>query len=133
VVAARLAPGAEQVLVPGILSLVVLHNSGVAFGLLGDLAPWLVVGLALTVLAALFYNKGAGSARGVEQLAYGLMIGGALGNVADRLRFGYVVDYIDVHIWPVFNVCDAFVVAGAALAAVASLVRKHGGDMGVRA
>lgn len=110
-----------------------LHNSGVAFGLLGGASPWITVGLALTILAALFYNKSAWSMRAVEQTAYGLMIGGALGNVADRVRFGYVVDYIDVHVWPVFNLADACVVIGAAVAAAAPFFRKRGGDMGVNA
>jgi signal peptidase II len=122
------------VLIPGVLSLVLLHNSGLAFGLLGGASPWLTVGLALTVLAALFYNKkGAWSAPAVEPLAYGLMVGGALGNVADRLRLGYVTDYIDVHIWPVFNLADACVVIGAAVAAAAPFFRKRGGDRGVSA
>jgi signal peptidase II len=61
-----------------------------------------------------------------------LMVGGALGNVADRLRFGYVVDYLDVHVWPVFNLADAAIVAGAGVLAAASFARRHRGDSEVR-
>jgi signal peptidase II len=61
-----------------------------------------------------------------------LIVGGALGNVADRLRFGYVVDYLDVHVWPVFNLADAAIVVGAGVLAAASVMRRHRGDSGVR-
>jgi signal peptidase II len=125
-------PGGERVIVPGVLSLVVFHNHGIAFGLLGWLSPAVTVALALTVLLALFYNKGAWPGGLAEQWGYGLMVGGALGNVADRLRFGYVVDYLDVHVWPVFNLADAAIVAGAGVLAAASFARRHRGDSEVR-
>jgi len=125
-------PGGERVIIPGVLSLVVFHNQGIAFGLLGRLSPVVTVALALTVLLALFYNKGAWPGGLAEQWGYGLMVGGALGNVADRLRFGYVVDYLDVHVWPVFNLADAAIVAGAGVLAAASFARRHRGDSEVR-
>jgi signal peptidase II len=127
------APGGERVLIPGVLSLVVVHNQGVAFGLLGRLAPAVIAVLALTVLAALFYNRSAWPGGLAEQVGFGLMVGGALGNVTDRLRFGYVVDYLDVHVWPVFNLADAGIVAGAGVLAAASFLRRPRGDTGVRA
>ncbi|HET9000412.1 MAG TPA: signal peptidase II [bacterium] len=132
VVTRGIPPGGERVIVPGVLSLVVLHNQGIAFGLLGRLSPAVTVALALTVLLALFYNKGAWPGGLAEQWGYGLMVGGALGNVADRLRFGYVVDYLDVHVWPVFNLADAAIVVGAGVLAAASLARRHRGDSEVR-
>jgi signal peptidase II len=118
------AAGGERVLIPGVLSLVVLRNQGIAFGLLGRLSPAVIVLLALTVLLVLFYNRGAWPGGFVEQFGFGLMAGGALGNITDRLRFGYVVDYLDVHVWPVFNVADATIVAGAGVLAAASFVRR---------
>jgi len=132
VVTRGIPAGGERVIVPGVLSLVVLHNQGIAFGLLGRLSPAVTVALALTVLLALFYNKGAWPGGLAEQWGYGLMVGGALGNVADRLRFGYVVDYLDVHVWPVFNLADAAIVVGAGVLAAASLARRHRGDSEVR-
>jgi signal peptidase II len=124
-------PGEERVLIPGVLSVFVLHNQGVAFGWLGQLSPSVVVGLALTVLAALFYNRGEWPGRSADQWGLGLMVGGALANVVDRLRYGYVVDYLDVHVWPVFNLADAAIVAGVSVLAAASFVRRHRGDTGV--
>ena len=60
-----------------------------------------------------------------------MVVGGALANVVDRLRLGYVVDYLDVHVWPVFNLADAAIVAGAGVLAAASLVRRRRGATGV--
>ena len=125
------APGEERVIVPGVLSVFVLHNQGVAFGWLGHLSPMAVAGLALTVLAALFYNRAAWPGGAADQWGFGLLVGGALANVADRLRLGYVVDYLDVHVWPVFNLADAVIVAGVSVLAAASLVRRRRGDTGV--
>ena len=125
------APGEARVLVPGLLSLSVVHNPGVAFGWFRDVSPPLAVGLALTVLAALFYNRSAWPGRAADQWGFGLMVGGALANVVDRVRFGYVVDYIDVHVWPVFNLADAAIVVGVSLLIAASFVRRHRGDTGV--
>ena len=56
-----------------------------------------------------------------------LIIGGAFGNVVDRLRFGYVVDYIDTHVWPVFNLADAAVVVGASVLIAATMAGRRGG------
>ena len=128
----RLVPaGGERVLIPRVLSLAVVHNQGIAFGLLARLAPIVTVALALTVLAVLFYNRGAWPAGRAAQWGAGLMVGGALGNIVDRLRFGYVVDYLDVHVWPVFNLADAAIVAGAGVLSAASLNRRRRDIRGV--
>lgn len=124
----RLVPvGDSRVLIPHVLSLTLVHNSGIAFGLLARLSPAATVALALTVLAALFYNRAAWPTALAAQWGFGLMAGGAVGNVADRLRFGYVVDYVDVHVWPVFNLADAAIVVGAGVLIAASLVGRRGG------
>lgn len=115
----RLPAGSERVLVPHILSLTVLHNTGVAFGLLANSGSGAVVALALTVLGVLLYNKAAWPATNAGQWSVGLMVGGALGNIVERLRFGYVLDYVDVHVWPVFNLADTAIVVGAGLLLVA--------------
>ena len=112
-------PGGERVVIPHLLSLSVVHNQGIAFGLLARLAPLATTVLALTVLAFLFYNRTARLAAPAGQWGLGLIIGGALANVVDRLHFGYVIDYFDVHIWPVFNLADAAIVVGAGLLLIA--------------
>lgn len=114
-VRSSLPVGAERTVIPPVLSLTVLHNTGVAFGLLSRLGPAAVVGLALTVLGVLLYNRSAWPAGTAGQWGVGFMLGGALGNVVERLRFGYVLDYFDFHVWPVFNLADTAIVVGAGL------------------
>ncbi len=124
-VRSSLSPGREHVVIPHLLSLTVLHNTGVAFGLLAGLGPGAVVALALTVLGVLLYNRAAWPATKAGQWSVGLMVGGALGNIFERLRFGYVLDYLDVHVWPVFNLADTAIVVGAGLLL---LVLSRAGD-----
>lgn len=114
-------------------NLVVVWNRGVSFGMLhsdGALAPWLLSGLALAVVVALLIWL-----RQVEHplpaVGLGLIIGGAVGNVIDRVRFGAVIDFLDVHAmgwhWPAFNVADSAICIGAALLLVDGLLmhRRH--------
>mgnify|MGYP003886883283 CR=1 FL=1 len=102
---------------PG-FNLTYLQNSGVSFGLLGE-APWFVlVGLALAVCVLLSVLLIRAASR-FEALAYGMIIGGALGNVTDRLRYRAVTDFLDFYFgaahWPSFNMADVFVVGGVGL------------------
>ena len=109
----------------GVLTLRFTTNSGGAFSL-GQSAPWffaaatLVVSCVIVVTA--FHRRSL-----LASVALGLILGGALGNLADRvirgpgLR-GHVVDFIDLHVWPVFNAADSAVVIGAILLALASFL-----------
>jgi len=120
-VASHLAQGASRVIVPGLLSLTVLHNRGVAFGLLPRLPSPVTIAVALTVLAVVLYNGGAWLTTGVGQWGLGLVAGGALDNIWERVRSGYVLDYLDLHVWPVFNAADTAIVVGAGLLLVLAL------------
>ncbi|MGH6897272.1 MAG: signal peptidase II [Geminicoccaceae bacterium] len=110
------------------LNLVVVWNPGVSFGMFasaGALMPWLLSGLALAVAVALgFWLRQA--EHPLAGIALGLIIGGALGNVIDRVRFGAVVDFLDFHAlgyhWPAFNVADSAICVGAALLLVDGLL-----------
>jgi len=109
-----LAPG-QSIPAEGFLRLTHATNTGMAFGLLPDRTLLLVVasivGIAVLVIV---YRQQRGS-RLLLRLALGLQLGGALGNLADRLFLGYVVDFIDVGPWPVFNLADASIVGGILL------------------
>ena len=86
--------------------------------MLGGVPWWVLSGLALVITVWLAVML-ARSAYGLDAAAYGLIIGGALGNVADRMRFGAVTDFLDVYIgswhWPAFNLADVAVVCGVIL------------------
>lgn len=107
--------------VPG-FNLIYLRNDGVTFGLLGG-APWwslTVLALAICVWLAVMLAR---TACRVEALAYGAIIGGALGNVLDRMRHRAVTDFLDFYVgsahWPSFNMADVFVVGGVGLLLIA--------------
>jgi signal peptidase II len=110
------------VVIPGVLDLAYTTNSGGAFGL-GQSAWWLFTFATIAVAAAIALAafRIRGRATGA---ALGLILGGALGNLTDRLLRGEmplrgrVVDFIDLHVWPVFNLADTAIVVGALLLAV---------------
>jgi len=121
--------GERRELIPGVLDLVNVRNSGVAFGFLAGGGAILVVGTALALLAlVLFFATHIG--RSLVWLPTGLLLGGALGNLIDRLHAGYVIDFVDVywrgwHFWA-FNVADASITVGAVLVFVELLlVKRH--------
>ena len=107
--------GKSYVIIPGIFSLSYRENTGAAFSMFEKLHISVLVGLNLLVLALfLFLIRPFLRAR-LGRGAAMLVIGGALGNLIDRVFRHHVIDYLDFHIWPVFNLADAFVVAGVLL------------------
>jgi signal peptidase II len=109
-VVAHIARGDEVSLFPG-LELTNARNTGVAFGALegGGLVVAILIGLALILLVGYFVLH-----RDMPWLwlPVGLLLGGALGNLADRAREGAVIDFIDPVAWPAFNLADACIVIG---------------------
>jgi signal peptidase II len=115
--------------IPGVLQLNYTTNSGGAFGL-GQSAPWVFATATLVVAAAIV----AASFRLrhlVVAVAFGLILGGSVGNLTDRAirgdgwLSGPVVDFIDFHVWPVFNLADSSIVVGAFLLAVGGFRRER--------
>jgi signal peptidase II len=97
------------------LSLTHVHNQGIAFSLLGSVSWLLPAGIALTLVFLLFYNKARWMHGALAHRALALLAGGAIGNLIDRLRVGAVIDYVDLSVWPVFNLADVAVTVGAGL------------------
>jgi signal peptidase II len=110
---AHLVPG-EDVDVLGPLGLTLSHNRGVAFGIAGGAgAPLVVVTLvALGVVGFLFARN---PVRPGMWIATGLLAGGAIGNLSDRIRADAVTDYVDLPPWPPFNLADVAITAGVLL------------------
>lgn len=111
---ARTIPVSASVpVIPGVLSLTHVQNTGVSFGLLAGVSPLVTSLAALTLLAVLLYNGGRWLQTRGGGAGMALMAGGAVGNLVDRVRLGFVVDYLDLHVWPVFNFADSAIVVGA--------------------
>ena len=108
---ASLALGATRHLVPGVVTLVHTTNSGVAFSLLSGSAVTVTL-LALVVLAALLSYFARHGSQPLLWLPTGMIAGGALGNLIDRLRIGAVTDFIKFPDWPAFNVADSAITLG---------------------
>lgn len=107
-----LAPHKTIPIIPDIFHLSLVENPGIAFGLFGNQAPWLtmIVVLCLGGLLILSYQMRAASL--LQRLSLAFIMGGAAGNLIDRLVFGHVVDFLDFRIWPVFNIADSFITVG---------------------
>lgn len=125
-VAATLPLGSSVTLTPW-FNLVHVLNPGAAFSFLADAGGWqrhALSGIGIVVSLALAVMLWRGVRSRLEAAAYVGLIGGALGNVADRLRIGAVVDYLDLHWrdmhWPAFNLADVWVVGAAGLLVLAS-------------
>ncbi|MGB0681895.1 MAG: signal peptidase II [Magnetovibrionaceae bacterium] len=117
--------------VTGFFNLVLTWNRGISFGLFNNGHDWnamILSGLAgVIVIVLLIWLRKAD--RGILVLAIGLIIGGAIGNVIDRFRFGAVVDFLDFHLagyhWPAFNVADAAIFVGAMILIADALFHKR--------
>jgi signal peptidase II len=121
VVLRAFAPGEQRVLTD-FLNLVLVFNKGAAFSLFAQAPGWqtpllsaFAIGAALVVAYFIVRNPG----KTLFCLGLALILGGAIGNVIDRLRFGHVVDFVDVHAfgwhWPAFNVADSAISVGAVI------------------
>jgi signal peptidase II len=116
---ANLVPN-EQVEVLGPLELTLAHNRGIAFGLASGGGAALIA-LSLAALAFVVVLFARDPARPGMWLAVGLLAGGALGNLIDRIRADAVTDYVDVFGWPPFNLADVAITLGVAVLALSYL------------
>ncbi len=122
-------PGESRLVVPRLLRWTYERNFHGAFGLFGSNGA-LLIALAVAVLFVFWLSFRDSAARSrLVCVAFGMIVGGAIGNILDRLHFGYVVDFIDFYkIWPnIFNVADSCITVGVILLLLSSLVtsRRH--------
>jgi len=122
-ISAHFVPGESAIVIPHLLWWTYVQNTHGAFGMFGS-QPLLLIGLALAVLVLFAYAfRDAVRASLVVRMAFGAIVGGAAGNIIDRIQHQYVVDFIDFKtIWPnVFNVADSCITVGVAVLILASL------------
>jgi signal peptidase II len=128
-----LALGETRRIVPGLFNLTHLRNRGAAFGLFADVESVVVlvflIGFSLAALVLVLVLLWRGTASSLSGWGLGLILGGALGNLFDRLRSGSVVDFLDFHLgpyhWPAFNLADSAIVIGAAVLMVEVFYGRH--------
>ncbi len=101
-----------------------VENRGIAFGLFPQGSSLFIVISLIIILGIIFFERKKVIKSLKERFCLGLILGGALGNLIDRLRFGFVIDFLDFRIWPVFNLADSGVCIGGILM-VFFLLRKR--------
>ncbi|HUA09893.1 MAG TPA: signal peptidase II [Candidatus Acidoferrales bacterium] len=118
----------HKILIPGWLEFAPIPNVHGAFGLFGSSKPLLVV-MAVIVLFVFWWSfREAAAQSRLVCVAFGLIVGGALGNIVDRLHYGYVIDFIDFYRFPqiwrfTFNFGDSCITIGVALLFLSSVIR----------
>jgi signal peptidase II len=132
-----LEPGRSLTIIPGFFDLTLVTNTGGVFGLLRDVeGPVRKILFGILPLVAVFlmirYARSLSPSRSWSMAGIGLIMGGAAGNLVDRLRYGHVVDFLDAYIgelhWPVFNLADSGICVGVAMLLMESFFSRPTGD-----
>lgn len=121
-------PGEAKTVIAGFFDLTYVRNTGAVWGCLHDRNEWLtLVSLLALVLVFVFYRYLVDGRRGgIQSFVIGCIAGGILGNLVDRIRFGWVIDFLDFYAygwhWPAFNIADAAICSGVGLYLLTSLL-----------
>jgi len=122
-VAASIPYGGRTTVIPGVVDLINVRNSGAAFGFApAGASLFLIASVAVAIGLVLYVARNRGTPWGEAVL--GLIMGGTLGNGYDRVVHGTVTDFIDFHFWPVFNVADSAISTGVVLLIAGYLLRR---------
>jgi signal peptidase II len=105
----------ESVAVLGPFSIHHVRNTGIAFGLFSSATTAVIVVTGAAVGGMLVFFARAGQSHTMVPIALGLVLGGSISNLLDRVRLGHVTDFLDFDYWPAFNLADTFIVVGVAL------------------
>jgi signal peptidase II len=114
VVAGELELG-DAVQILGPFSIHHVRNTGIAFGLFANSTTAVVALTTLAIVGMFWFFARSGRRHPLLPVALGLLLGGSVSNLVDRIRLGYVTDFIDFDYWPAFNLADTFIVAGVTL------------------
>lgn len=128
VVARALALG-EEVEIAGPFSIHHVHNSGIAFGFFASRTTVVIGITAIAVAWMLWFFARSGRRHPVLPVGLGLVLGGSIANLIDRVRLGRVTDFLDFDAWPAFNLADTFIVVGVAVLFSALVLADRTGQM----
>lgn len=110
-------------IIKGVFHISLIHNRGAAFGILKNQTPLFVV-TSIFAIILIYRSLKTDTKHKLYSVSLGLILAGAIGNLIDRLFCGYVIDFLDFLIWPVFNVADSAITVGAILLAWTILFKK---------
>ena len=102
-----------------------VQNSGIAFGLFSNATAAVIVVTTIAIGWMLAYFARSGARHPVLPVALGLVIGGSISNLADRVRLGFVTDFLDFRYWPAFNLADSFIVIGVGILLAALVLAER--------
>jgi|TARA_B100001964_G_C14215486_1_gene592562 signal peptidase II len=101
-------------IIKNIFHLTYTHNFGAGFGILQN-QQWILIFISIIVIGVIFYYfDRIKDKETLLQIIVGFILGGTIGNLIDRISYGFVIDFLDFRIWPVFNLADSFVTIGVA-------------------
>lgn len=109
--------------IKGVFGLSLIHNRGAAFGIFKN-QVYIFVITSIIAIILIYFGLKDNRHNKYYVVSLSLILAGALGNLIDRLRFGYVIDFLNFYIWPVFNVADSAITVGAILLGWAILRNK---------
>ena len=132
IVAGNMVLDSSVALIPGVLDLTFIRNDGAAWGMLSG-KQTLLIGMTsvVIVLIAVYAVKKRSELSRLELIALGLIAGGGLGNLISRIAEGSVVDFLNIHLIPIFNVADIGVTIGCALIVISLFVSDNNGKTGI--
>lgn len=113
-------------LIPNVFHLTLIQNPGVAFGLFREHGGLLFALITLSVLGLLWWTHTFRPDHGLGEFALAFVLGGAVGNWIDRVRWGAVIDFLDFRVWPVFNLADSAITVGVGLYLFSFLLKGRG-------
>ncbi len=100
--------------IKSVFHITLIHNRGAAFGILKNQVPFLIFTSAIAIIL-IYLNLRDNRGKIIYAVSLSFILAGALGNLIDRLFLGYVIDFLDFRIWPVFNIADSAITIGAVL------------------
>ena len=121
----KMFPGMSLPIIQDVFHITFVLNPGAAFGILAHQRSFFIVmGIVILILVGVF-SPYIRRQCGIFRWGVALLLGGALGNLIDRVRIGHVIDFFDFRIWPVFNIADIAIVVGVAAIIYAILFKMH--------
>jgi len=124
-----LSVGESLPVIRNFLTMTLVHNTGIAFGLFRDqgivfiIVP--IIAIFLLFYNIFYYHRNQEELSRTYIIAFSMILGGAIGNLIDRMVFGYVIDFIDLQVWPVFNIADSAITLGAVIIAFNCIPRQN--------